>query len=238
MNTAIILAGGSGTRVGADCPKQFIEVGGKPILYYTLQRFQQHYMIDRIVVVSHRGYVSYVRKLADENGMDKVAKVVCGGASFQDSVMAGMSALEGIAADDDNIAIHYGASPFVTDDIIEDALKICAEKGNAVSGTPCYQLMGNLLDDGTSTEWVDRDKYVQIASPQCLRYDVLKMVYKKAEEKGILESAEPHTTSLMYELGMKINISKGNQTNIKITTREDVELFERYVRGCRYVWRR
>jgi 2-C-methyl-D-erythritol 4-phosphate cytidylyltransferase len=93
--------------------------------------------------------------------------------------------------------------------------------------------MGNLLEDGTSTEWVDRDKYIQIASPQCFKYDVIKSVYRKAEEKGILEKTEPHTTSLMYELGMKIYISKGNQTNIKITTREDVELFERYVRGGR-----
>lgn len=100
------------------------------------------------------------------------------------------------------------------------------EKGSAVSGTPCFQLLGT-LGGNVSTQWVDRDRYIQIACPYGFEFEYLLNVYQRAEEKGILETVEPHTTSLIYALGDKLNLAYGDQTNIKITTKEDVELFKK-----------
>jgi 2-C-methyl-D-erythritol 4-phosphate cytidylyltransferase len=122
--------------------------------------------------------------------------------------------------------IHYGASPFTSPEIVSDAIRVCKEHGRLVSCTPCYQLSGT---NDRSLNWVNRDKYTQIACSQCFRYEYLLNIYKRAEEKGLLNIVEPHTTSLMYALGDTISQSSGNQTNVKITTKEDLELFEGYV---------
>jgi 2-C-methyl-D-erythritol 4-phosphate cytidylyltransferase len=103
------------------------------------------------------------------------------------------------------------------------------EKGSAVTATPCYQLMGSNDVNGTSRTWVDRDKYIQIACPYGFQFLYLLDIYKRAEEEGLLNTIEPHTTSLMYALGDTIYQAYGDQTNIKITTREDLNLFEGYV---------
>lgn len=129
--------------------------------------------------------------------------------------------------------IHYAASPFTSQEIVTDVIKKTEEKGSAVSITLCYQLMGT--NDGEySANWVDRDELIQIASPQGFRFDYLLDIYERAEKAGILDKTEPHTTSLMYALGDRINKAYGNQTNIKITTREDIELFKGWVllKGC------
>ena len=102
------------------------------------------------------------------------------------------------------------------------------EKGTAVTATPCYQLIGT-KDGDESLNWVDRDKYVQIACPYGFKYAYLLDVYKRAEEKGLLASIEPHTTSLIYALGDKLNLAYGDQTNIKITTKEDLDMFKGFI---------
>lgn len=228
MNVALILAGGSGTRVGANCPKQFIEVDGKPIIYYSLKTFQENSNIDRIVVVCHSDYLEYMDELVNKHSMDKVLRIVSGGNNFQYSVINGLNAMPALG-DNDIITVHYGAAPFVTDEIIDDAIDVCMEKGNAVSATPCYQLMGNVVAGNVSTEWIDRDKVVQIASPQCFLYSEIVSLYDEANKRRLIDTVDPHITSLMYALNKPIFISKGTQTNIKITTKEDVELFKRYI---------
>ena len=112
---------------------------------------------------------------------------------------------------------------------MNDVIRVMQDKGSAVTATPCYQLLGSNDENATSKTWVDRDKYIQIACPYGFKYSYLLDIYKRAEERGLLETIEPHTTSLMYALGDTLYQAYGDQTNIKITTREDLELFKRII---------
>ncbi len=225
MNVALILAGGVGSRVGANRPKQFIEVCGKPIIAYTIEIYQQNPQIDAIEVVCHSQWQDYLYETIEKFQLTKVRWVAPGGETFQESVINGVNFLRDKIAPSDIVMIHYGAAPFTSQAIVNDALAVCQEHGMSASCTPCFQLMGT--DDGaTSNTWVDRDKFTQIACPQSFRYELLLDIYARAEEQGLLATIEPHTTSLMYALGMPIHKSYGDQTNIKITTKEDLELFE------------
>jgi 2-C-methyl-D-erythritol 4-phosphate cytidylyltransferase len=152
-----------------------------------------------------------------------------GGETFQDSVINGMNNLKDKIADDDYVLIQYGAAPFTSEKIVTDVIRIMKEKGCAVSATPCYQLMGSNDAGSTSRTWADRDKYIQIACPQGFQFSYLMDVYERAEEQGLIGKIEPHTTSLMYALGDTIYQAYGDQTNIKITTKEDLDMFEGYV---------
>lgn len=228
MITAMILAGGVGSRVGADCPKQFIKVLDKPVLAYTIEIFQKHPMVNAIEVVCHKCWKSYLVEIITAYGFDKVKWITDGGETFQESVMNGMVYLQDKICEDDYVLIHYGAAPFTSEKIVTDVIQIMKEKRTAVTATPCYQLLGS--NDGVvSKKWVDRDAYIQIASPYGFQYGYLLDIYRRAEEKGLLETIEPHTTSLMYALGDELHLAYGDQTNIKITTKEDLELFEGYV---------
>jgi 2-C-methyl-D-erythritol 4-phosphate cytidylyltransferase len=230
MIIAMILAGGVGSRVGADCPKQFVEVLGKPILAYTIEIYQKHSEIDEIEVVCHRDWLEYCNEMVRKYNLSKVKWIVPGGDTFQASVISGVNNLEKAeVAENDYVLIHYGAAPFTSDKIIDDVIRVMKEKDSSITVTPCYQLMGSNDEDGTSKTWVDRDKYVQLACPYGFRFSYLTDIYKRARQQGLLEKTEPHITSLMYALGDVLYQAYGDQTNIKITTKEDVDLFEGYV---------
>lgn len=229
MNVAVILAGGIGSRVGAEVPKQFIEVLGKPIVAYTIEKFQNHQEIDAIEIVCLEAYKEKCIELCSKYKYTKVKWIVDGGKDFQHSVLNGITELNGKLKEDDNVLVHYAASPFVEEDIISDAIKVCNEKGSATSATPIFLLAGSNDDGIRSTKWVDRDKIMGLNVPHVYKFAYITELYRRAVEKKLLDKVEPHTTSLMYALGETIYFSKGNQTNIKITTAEDVKLFEGYV---------
>lgn len=231
MNTAIILAGGVGSRVGAGKPKQFIDILGKPVLVYTIEAFQNHPLIDSIEIVCIESHIDYLKECINKFNLSKVKWVTKGGKDFQHSVMNGIRNLKETLNDDDIILVHYGASPFVTEDIITDCIRVAKEKGNSVSASPCYLLYGS-NDDGTkSTKWIDRDKIMQLNAPQCFKFKYACDLYNEAVKKNLIDKVEPHTTSLMYLMNRTIYFAKGNQINIKITTPEDVKLFECYVKA-------
>lgn len=238
MNIVIILAGGAGTRVGADRPKQFVEVLGKPVLAYTAEIFQRNERIDAIEIVCHHSWIDYCRGMCEKYELTKVRWLTPGGETFQDSVMNGVRHLESLLAEnggtgevslDDNVYIQYGGAPFTSQKIVNAVIDMTEERGSAVTATPCYQLLGTKDDDSHSFTYVNRDEYIQIACPYGFRFGYLLDVYKRAEKAGLLEKIEPHTTSLMYALEDPINYAYGDQTNIKLTTKEDFELFEGYV---------
>ena len=237
MNIAVILAGGVGSRFGADRPKQFVEVLGKPVLAYTVELYQKHPQIDMVEIVCHCQWVEYTKRMVRDYGFSKVRWIVIGGETFQDSVLNGVNHLRknlitagGKLLGTDLIFLHYGAAPFTSKRIIDDCIKTTTEKGNAFTATPLYQLLGSNDENRESHSWVDRDKIVQIACPYGFRFNYLISLYDRAEEHGLLEKTEPHTTSLVFALGDILYQSYGDQTNIKITTQEDIELFEGYIR--------
>lgn len=228
MITAIILAGGVGSRVGADRPKQFVEVLDKPVLAYTIEIFEEHPEVDAIEIVCHKSWKDYLKDMISEYGYKKVKWIADGGDTFQDSVISGVNNLNDKISGNDYVLIQYGAAPFTSEKIVTDVIRVMKEKGSAVTATPCYQLLGT-KDGDVSKNWVDRDLYTQIACPYGFRYDYLLDVYERAEKEDLIGKIEPHTTSLMYALGDEINLAYGDQTNIKITTKEDIDMFEGYV---------
>lgn len=229
MNIAVILAGGVGSRVGAGMPKQFVKILGKPVIVYTIEAFQKHEDIDAIEVVCVKSHIDYMRELVDTYGLSKVKWITEGGADFQGSVLNGINNLQDKCSEDDIVLVHFGASPFVEGDIIADAVRVCKLKGNAISTTPFYLLSGVKDDDEKTTKWIDRDTIACMNSPHAFRYGYIRDIYKRAVETGVIKEVEPHTTTLMYKMGETIYFSKGSQSNIKITTKEDLDLFEGYV---------
>lgn len=226
MITVIILAGGIGSRVGAERPKQFVEVLDKPVLAYTIEIFQNNPQIDAVEVVCHKDWREYLMNMIETYNLSKVKWIADGGDTFQDSVMNGINNLKSKIKLDDYVMIQYGAAPFTSDKIVNDVIRVMKDKGSAVTATPCYQLLGSNDEAGTSKTWVNRDNYIQIACPYGFKFSYLLDVYKRAEEQGLIEEIEPHTTSLMYALGDTLYQAYGDQTNIKITTKEDLKLFE------------
>ena len=236
MNVAVILAGGVGSRVGADRPKQFIEVLGKPVLSYTIEVFQNHPEIDAIEVVCHKSWKEYLNGMVEKYGLDKVKWVADGGNTFQESVLSGINYLEYKISRDDMVLVHFGASPFITEDIITDCIRVCKEKGNAISTTDYFLLSGEkaLLSsvedlNNYSEKYIDRDTIACMNSPHAFNYGFIKDLYNEAVETGVINEVEPHTTTLMYKMGKRIYFAEGSQTNVKITRKEDLDLFEGYV---------
>ncbi len=229
MNVAIILAGGVGSRMGMDIPKQFVNILGKPIIAYTIEEFQKNAEIDVIEIVCIETYIEYCKNVVDKYNLSKVKWIVSGGNDFQHSVMNGIDNLKDKISNEDIVLIHFGASPFVSQEIISDSIRICKNKGNAISTTPFYLLAGLKDNEEYSTTYIDRETVVCMNSPHTFKYGIIKDIYKEAIEKNLIDKVEPHTTSLMYKLNKPIYFSKGSQVNIKLTTKEDLKLFEGYV---------
>lgn len=233
MNYVIIIAGGVGNRLGAGIPKQFVEVMGKPIIAYTLEKFQQHPDIDAIEIVCVEGYMDKVKQIAKDSGITKLLKVVKGGSEYERSIMNGVSGLSGIAQPDDVVMVHWSASPFVTADIITDNIRVCKERGNAISASYSYLLYGT-NDGDCAKKAINRESFMTLSAPQSFLYKTIVDVYRQVEEKNMFEFCEPHTTAFMTALGIPLYFSKGSHTNIKITTKEDLDMFRGYLLNKKY----
>ena len=161
-------------------------------------------------------------------GFTKLRWIAEGGDSFQTSVMNGINHLHGKIADDDIVLVHFGASPFVTADIISDCIRVCKEKGNAISSCKPFLLYGT--NDGDHADSViDRESFMSITAPHSFLYKNITKMYADCEEQGLFDKLEAHTTNFMAALNIPIYFSKGDQTNIKITTKEDIDLFTGFV---------
>ena len=233
MIYVIVLAGGIGNRLGAGMPKQFVEVLGKPIIAYTLLQYNNHPEIDGIELVCVDGFQDELKKIVEDNHITKVIKIVKGGSEYERSIMNGVEGLKGVAKPDDIVMIHWAASPFVTDEIISDNIRVCKEKGNAMSACPAYLLYGTNNGE-QSNQNINRDTFKILAAPQSFLYQNIVSIYEEVNKRDLLNKIEAHTTAIMTELGIPIYFSKGSQTNIKITTKEDLELFTGYVLAQKY----
>ena len=234
MNIVIIIAGGVGNRLGASIPKQFVEVLGKPVIAYTMEHFQNHPEIDAIELVCVEGYQEHLKGIVDKYGITKVIKIVKGGSEYERSIMNGVAGLEGIAKPDDIVMIHWSASPFLNEEMISDNIRVCKEKGNAITASYSYLLYGS-NDGDRAMKAINRESFMTLAAPQSFLYKNMVDLYKQVDEKNLFETVdEHHTTVFLAALGIPPYLSKRSHTNIKITTKEDLDLFRGYLLNLKY----
>lgn len=238
MNIALIIAGGKGHRMGQEIPKQFLNVYDKPVIIYTLEGFQRHREIDAIEVVCLEGWSEMLLAYAKQFGIDKLRGVTPGGETAQESIRNGVFALREACGPEDIVVIHDGIRPMVEDFVLTDVLATCREHGNAVTSLP-YNEQIFVTDDGTSTlRYIPRDTLRRVSTPQAYRYDKLLWAYEKAFSQGIGIQASTYANTLMTDLGERLYFAAGSDKNIKLTTRDDFELFKTYMKMEKDGWLR
>ena len=229
MTTAIIIAGGSGTRMGQDIPKQFLNVHDKPILIYTLEGFQKHPMVDAIEVVCLDGWHDVLWAYARQFGIDKLKWVVSGGGSGQESIRNGVYNLEGKCGEDDVVIIHDGIRPLIEPTVLTDVILKCKEFGNGVTSMPYNEQIFVIDDERSTTKYIPRETLRRVSTPQAYKFGKLDRAYHRAFEEGIGIYGSSYTNTMMVELGERLFFAAGSDKNIKITTKDDLELFKAYL---------
>lgn len=230
MNAAIIIAGGSGKRMGQDIPKQFIKIEGKPIIIYTLEAFEQHPGIDAIEVVCLDGWQEIMRAYAEKFGITKLKWMVTGGGFAQESIKNGVFGLRDKLSDDDTVIIHDGIRPMVDDDVLTDVIVKCGLYGNAVTSLPYNEQIFVKEDEETTRKYIPRYTLKRVQTPQAYKYGLLYNAYKRAFEEGIGISDSSYTNTMMVDLGETLHFAAGSDKNIKLTTQDDLELFRALMR--------
>lgn len=237
-NIAIIIAGGSGQRMGQDIPKQFINVYDKPVLIYTLEGFQNHPQIDAIEVVCIEGWHDIVWAYAKQFNIDKLKWIVSGGNTCQESIRNGVYNLEGKVSPSDIIIIHDGIRPLVETSVLTDVIGKCKQYGNAVTSMPYNEqiFIVNKEDKETTSQYIPRETIRRVSTPQAYNFKLLDSKYHEAFEKEIGIYGSSYTNTMMVELGECLHFAVGSDKNIKITTKDDLELFKAYLKQDKDDW--
>ena len=226
MNIALIIAGGSGNRMGQDIPKQFMHVGNCPIIIHTMAAFQQHADVNAIAVVCLAGWETVLQSYANQFCIDKLKWIFPGGQNGQESIRNGIYGLkEAGCKDDDLVLIHDAVRPLLSQDIISSNIAICQQYGYAITGIQCREAILESEDGFSSTTSIPRDKLIRTQTPQTFRLKNIIAAHEEAKAKGITNSVASCT--LMAELGgREMHIVPGSEKNIKVTTVEDLEILK------------
>lgn len=212
---AVIVAAGGGTRMaGAD--KLFTEIAGRPLLAYAIAAFQECAAIDRIVVVIAPLNLKRGRELVERHALSKVTVLVKGGSRRQDSVGLGLEALGSC----DYVAVHDGARPLVTPELIERGLEAARETGAAAPAVPLADTVKEAGPDGVVLRTLDRSRLWAVQTPQVLRYELLVRAHREITEDVTDDAA------MVEALGERVRLFEGSRRNVKVTTGEDLEVVE------------
>lgn len=217
---AIIVAGGSGSRMQHDQPKQFIEVAGKPILMHTIERFYRYNPAIRLVVVLPVQQLDAWHVLCRKYDFTLSHTMIPGSATRFGSVKNGLEAVEGEAL----VAVHDGVRPFVNTTTIKAAYEAAAKYGSAVVAISPKDSIRELTADGESKA-VPRASYKLVQTPQCFLASILRRAYEQPEQARFTDDA-----AVVESIGERITLVEGNYRNIKITTPEDLILAEAFAR--------
>ncbi len=236
MITALIIAGGSGARMRQDIPKQFINVYDKPVLIYTLESFQKHPMIDAIEVVCIDGWHDILWAYAKQFNIDKLKWVVSGGITGQESIRNGVYNLEGKADSEDIIVIHDGIRPLVDETVLTDVIRKAQIYGNAVTSLPYNEQIFVADNEVSTVRYIPRETLRRVSTPQAYRFDLLDLKYHEAYEKEIGIYGSSYTNTMMVELGVRLYFAAGSDKNIKLTTKDDLEIFKAYLKSDKGNW--
>ncbi|MBQ0056311.1 MAG: 2-C-methyl-D-erythritol 4-phosphate cytidylyltransferase [Bacteroidales bacterium] len=226
MNIALIIAGGSGNRMGQDIPKQFMHVDGCPIIIHTMLCFQSHPDIDAIAVVCLNGWDTVLQAYANQFNVTKLKHIFPGGETGMESIHNGIYGLrEAGYNDDDLVLIHDSVRPLLSQDIISSNIAICKAFGYAITGIKCREAILESEDGFSSTTSIPRDRLIRTQTPQTFRLGNIISLHEEAKRMGITNSVASCT--LTAEVGgREMHIVPGSEKNIKITTVEDLEILK------------
>lgn len=223
-NYVILLAGGVGKRMGTDVPKQFLYVSGKPIIVYSIENFQRNPHIEKIVVVCVKDWIDRLKDIVEKYSLTKVQWVIEGGSTGHDSIRNGVFFLKDKIKAEDFIIIHDAVRPILPQKAIDEVIRVAHEKGNASSSIACHPPIVYTEDFVSGIKDVDREHVMLTASPQAFNYELALKCYEQAEVENFHNST--FTSSLLIHCGERVFFAKGTTSNIKITTKEDLALFE------------
>ena len=223
-NYVILLAGGIGKRMGSDVPKQFLIVNDKPIIVHTIERFQKNAQIESIVVVCVKEWQDHVMNLVKKYDLTKVVWIIEGGSTGHDSIRNGVFFLKEIIQPDDFIIVHDAVRPILPQAALNEVIHVAHDNGNASSSIACHPPIVYTEDFKSGIKDVDREHVMLTASPQVYRYDLALRYYEMAEKENKHDFT--FTSSLLIYYGERVYFAKGTTSNIKITRKEDLALFE------------
>ena len=218
----IVLAAGSGRRMNSKVKKQFLEIGDKPILVHTLEKFNNCKMIDEIILVTGKDEIEFCRKeIIKKYGIVKVKKVISGGDQRQDSVFNGLKEIEN---DEDIVLVHDGARPFIADEEIERCILVAKQYKACVLAVRVKDTIKKVDEDGNIIKTLDRDFLWSIQTPQVFKTEILRQAHMSAIGQGFIGTDDASLVEKFTNIPIKV--VEGKYTNIKITTPEDISFGE------------
>lgn len=224
MISAIILAGGKGKRMRSAISKQFIDIKGKPIIYYTLKKFSENKKIDNIIVVLPEDEVKYFKENILKKYELRINKIVIGGKERQDSVYNALKSLKNSSTD--IVLIHDGARPFISERIINEGIKFAEIYGAAAPGVMPKDTIKVKNEKNFSVDTPNRANLVSIQTPQVFKFYEILECHEKIRYNGEKVTDD---TMVVEKYGYSVYLYDGEYTNIKVTTPEDLILAERLI---------
>ena len=224
MNIALLTAAGKGERMNTEIPKQFIHIQNQPVILYTMRAFQNHPQIDAIIIVSLDSWKEMIWSYAKQYQITKLKWVVQGGATGQESIKNGLMKLKEECDESDMIMIHDGNRPMISGDIISDSIAVYQAHGSAVAAIPCIEAIYKSSNGKESTVTLDRKEMFRTQTPHSYSLGKLLRAHEEAEKRKIENTTA--TCTLMTMLGETVYFSKGSEKNLKLTTRDDIDIFK------------
>lgn len=222
---ALIAAAGSGIRMGGHVAKPFLQLGGQEILARTLDVFERCTVIDEVwVIVAAKNLSACRRGIIGRYGFGKVRGVVAGGASRQQSVWRGLQRVDAAV---DLVVVHDGVRPFVTEALVQETLGCAAEHGAAVAAVPLRDTLKRISEGGEVETTVPRENLWRTQTPQAFQRHLLMSAYRQAWERGVCATDD---AGLLESMGHPVKVVSGLESNVKITTPEDLMLSEGLLR--------
>ena len=237
MNIGLLIAGGSGNRMGQDIPKQFMHVDGAPIIIHTMQCFQKHPDIQQIAVVCLKGWETVLQSYANQFNITKLTHIFPGGNTGMESIHNGIYGLKEAGYDDEDLVlIHDAVRPLLSQDIISSNIATCKAYGYAVTGIKCREAILESQDGFSSKTSIPRDTLIRTQTPQTFRLGNIINAHELAKKKGIMDSVASCTLVAELNEDIEMHIVPGSEKNIKITTVEDLEILKALMHTSKDEW--
>lgn len=231
--TAILLAAGRGTRMGSRIQKQYLRIQDRPVLFYSLYTFEKSEVIDDVILVAGEGQTEYVRgEFVEKYHFTKVTRIVEGGAERYHSVWEGLKAVQAEGGTQERyIFIHDSARPFLTEEIIRRAYSDVEVHHACVVGVPSKDTVKLVDEESFSRETPDRRFVWVIQTPQVFDAAIITGAYAKMMSRDVIQATDD-AMAVENELHIPVHMTEGRYENIKITTPEDLDIAEVFVKRC------